>query len=158
MKINNFSTSLIAVLSLGFGAYLIESYPKGEEKNKKEETINDDSNLIEAMIQVESRGNEKAIGDTHLENPSVGVLQIRPIMVEEVNRILKKRRKNKQFNLKDRFSKSKSIEMFNVWKDYYHPNSTDEKIARCWNGGPLGWKRKSTLRYWKKVQKELKGN
>lgn len=114
-----------------------------------------EGDLIEALIQVESRGKENAIGDKHLGKPSVGVLQIRPIMVKEVNRILKKQGKKLRYILKDRFSKEKSIEMFKVWKSYYHKSSSFEKIARCWNGGSRGHKSKSTLRYWKKVKKEL---
>ena len=46
-------------------------------------------------------------------------------------------------------------EMFYIWKDYYHSEDSDEVIARCWNGGPKGWKRKATEYYWSKVQKEL---
>lgn len=68
--------------------------------------------LVEALIQVESRGNENAIGDTNLGEPSVGVLQIRPIMVREVNRILKRTGSEKRYKKKDRFSREKSIEMF----------------------------------------------
>ena len=45
--------------------------------------------------------------------------------------------------------------MFYIWKDYYHSGDSDEVIARCWNGGPKGWKRKATEYYWSKVQKEL---
>ena len=33
---------------------------------------------------------------------------------------------------------------------------TYEVYARIWNGGPDGWKKRSTLKYWKKVKKELK--
>lgn len=113
--------------------------------------------LVEALIQVESRGNASAVGDKHLSTPSIGVLQIRPIMVREVNRILKKLKSNKKYKLEDRFSRKKSIQMFMVWKNYYHKNSSIEKIARCWNGGPLGYKRKATLGYWNKVKNELKG-
>ena len=47
-------------------------------------------NLVNALIYVESRGNDSAVGDRHLDQPSVGVLQIRPIMVREVNRICKR--------------------------------------------------------------------
>ena len=39
------------------------------------------TNLIEAIIVVESQGNDKAVGDTHMSEPSIGALQIRPIMV-----------------------------------------------------------------------------
>ena len=111
--------------------------------------------LLEAIIQVESRGKEGCIGDKHLGRPSIGVLQIRPIMVREVNRILKKQNIKKKYKLDDRYSREKSIEMFYIWKDYYHSEDNDEVIARCWNGGPKGWKRKATEYYWIKVQKEL---
>ena len=116
---------------------------------------NSTPHLINALIHVESRGKSDAIGDVHLKTPSIGVLQIRPIMVREVNRILKKRGKNKHFILEDRFSKSKSIEMFKIWKGYHHKNSSDEVISRCWNGGSLGYKNKSTLQYWGKVKDKL---
>ena len=35
-------------------------------------------------------------------------------------------------------------------------NDTDEVIARCWNGGPKGYKRNSTVDYWNKVNRLLK--
>ena len=113
------------------------------------------TNLIEALIQVESNGKEDCIGDKHLIIPSVGVLQIRPIMVKEVNRILKKLGKNQRYKNKNRYSRIKSIEMFNIWKDYHHKNDSDEVTSRCWNGGGSGYKKKATLHYWNKVQKEL---
>ena len=53
--------------------------------------------------------------------------------------------------MKDRWDRDKSLEMFWVWRDYHHPNSTDEVIARNWNGGPNGYKKKSTEKYWEKV-------
>lgn len=112
--------------------------------------------LLEAIIQVESRGKEECIGDKHLGKPSIGVLQIRPIMVREVNRLLKKRNIKKKYKLDDRYSREKSIEMFYIWKDYYHSEDSNEVTARCWNGGPNGWKKKATEYYWTKVQKELK--
>tara|TARA_R100000700_G_scaffold45_1_gene147 strand:- start:323 stop:697 length:375 start_codon:yes stop_codon:yes gene_type:complete len=33
---------------------------------------------------------------------------------------------------------------------------TDEIGARIWNGGPNGWKKDSTKKYWKKVKRFLK--
>lgn len=110
--------------------------------------------LLEAIIVVESNGNDSCIGDRNLGRPSVGCLQIRPIMVREVNRILRKQKIKKKYNLKDRYSRKKSIEMFYIWKDYHHSEDSDEVIARCWNGGPKGWKKKSTNYYWVKVRKE----
>ena len=115
-----------------------------------------DADLVTAIIHVESRGNDSAIGDRHLVgNEAVGALQIRPIMVREVNRILKLQKSDKRFTLKDRFERDKSIEMFYIWKNYHHKNSEPEIIARNWNGGPKGYKVSRTEKYWLKVEKQL---
>jgi hypothetical protein len=66
--------------------------------------------LLEAIIVVESNGNDSCIGDRKLGRPSVGCLQIRPIMVREVNRLLRKQKIKKKYTLNDRYSRKKSIE------------------------------------------------
>lgn len=111
--------------------------------------------LVNALIYVESRGLDSAIGDTHLDQPSVGVLQIRPIMVREVNRICKRIGSHQRFTLKDRFDRDKSVHMFLIWKEFHHKDSDFESIARSWNGGPKGPKSSRTLPYWEKVEKQL---
>ena len=103
--------------------------------------------LIDAIIYVESRGDSMAY---NAGEDAVGLLQIRPIMVREVNRLLKENK----YTLDDRWSKSKSIEMFNVIKAHT-TNPTNERLARDWNGGWNGYKKKSTLKYWNKVKKQL---
>ena len=129
-----------------------------ELKPKDIPVVISEHDLVSALILVESRGNDSAIGDRHLVGEeAVGALQIRPIMVREVNRILKIQKSDKRYKLKDRFDREKTLEMFFVWKNYHHPDSDFETIARNWNGGPRGYKRSSTLRYWNKVQKELDG-
>jgi hypothetical protein len=118
--------------------------------------ITTDDELVSALIMVESRGNDSAVGDKHLVgNEAIGALQIRPIMVREVNRILKLQKSNKRFTLKDRFERDKSIEMFYIWKNWHHKNDNAEVTARCWNGGGSGYKMKSTIKYWNKVEKQL---
>ncbi len=113
-------------------------------------------NLIRAIIMVESNGNDSAVGDKHLiGNEAIGALQIRPIMVREVNRILKIQGKTNRFNLKDRFDRQQSIRMFMVWKNFHHKDSNNEIIARNWNGGPKGYKIKRTEKYWNKIEKQL---
>jgi len=113
-------------------------------------------NLIRALIMVESSGNDSAIGDKHLiGNEAIGALQIRPIMVREVNRILKIQGKTNRFNLKDRFDRQQSIRMFMVWKNFHHKDSNNEVIARNWNGGHKGYKIKRTEKYWNKIEKQL---
>jgi len=111
--------------------------------------------LINALIMVESNGNDSAVGDTHLGEPSIGVLQIRPIMVREVNRILKLKGTDYRYKLKDRWDREKSIEMFLIWKEFHHSDSNYEEIARSWNGGSKGPKNPRTYNYWKKVENQL---
>jgi hypothetical protein len=106
-------------------------------------------NLVEAIIWVESRGDTLAYNKSE---EALGCLQIRPIMLREVNRLLAKNSIKKVYTLKDRTSRSKSIEMFNVIRGHLN-NPTDERIARTWNGGyNYG---ESTLKYWNKVKQKL---
>ncbi len=127
-----------------------------ELKSKDIQPVIKDGDLLNALIFVESNGNDSAIGDRHLiGNEAVGALQIRPIMVREVNRILKIQGKTKRFKLKDRFDRQKSISMFMVWKEFHHKNDNNEVIARNWNGGPKGYKKDRTIQYWNKIEKQL---
>ena len=109
--------------------------------------------LIQAMIMVESEGNDSAYAK---KEEAVGCLQIRPIMVREVNRILQIQKSDLEYTLEDRWSREKSIEMFHIVNGYHNKNSTYEEIARAWNGGPNWFKKGLTKRYWKRVQKQLK--
>ena len=109
--------------------------------------------LIQAMIMVESEGNDSAY---HKREKAAGCLQIRPIMVREVNRILGIQKSELEYTLEDRWSREKSIEMFHIVNGYHNKNSTYEEIARAWNGGPNWIKKSLTKRYWKRVQRELK--
>lgn len=112
--------------------------------------------LIRAMIQVESSGRVDAIGDLHLGEPSIGILQIRKVMVDDVNRILSLSGSNLRYTYEDRWDKYKSVEMFFIYSEYYHTNLDDyEAIARTWNGGPNGHRKKSTKKYWEKVNTTL---
>ena len=67
------------------GEYQELETSKVEEKIKEKDQTD---YLLEALIQVESRGNTNAIGDKHLGEPSIGVLQIRPVMVREVGMVV----------------------------------------------------------------------
>ena len=105
--------------------------------------------LVDALILVESGGNPNAYCK---REDACGCLQIRPIMLREVNRILRKQGLNRRFSLEDRWNCGLSKEMFYIWKRWHHKNSSEEKIARNWNGGPRGWKKKSTQKYWAKIK------
>jgi hypothetical protein len=105
--------------------------------------------FISSLIMVESSGNDQA---HNLSEDAVGCLQIRPIMVREVNRLLKRRGEERRYTLQDRWNRRKSIEMFLV----YNKNVTKfENQARRWNGGPGGMNKETTIKYWNKVRQKL---
>jgi len=114
--------------------------------------------LVGAIIYVESRGNDSAVGDN---GKAVGCLQIHPIVVREVNRLLAKYDIPTTYTLEDRYSREKSIEMFNIVSEEYYccEDYTFEEyaeiVARRWNGGPRGDKKRSTIKYWNNVQKRM---
>ncbi len=107
--------------------------------------------LLNAIITIESSNNDSAY---HAGEDAVGCLQIRPCMVLDVNRILKKQNKTIQYTLTDRWNRDKSIEMFHVYCNYYNL-TTLEAMARSWNGGPRGANKNTTVGYWRKVKNQL---
>ena len=109
--------------------------------------------VMDAIIQVESRGNAKAhnpIGDC------AGILQITPCLVSECNKILKEKKSTKRYTKDDRYNVTKSKEMFVLMQKKYNPEHNVEKAIRCWNSGfRKDWKNRSTG-YYKKVMKHYK--
>ncbi len=117
--------------------------------NNKTELVQKNENtwdkLIQAIIYVESKGNDNA-----KHGSSVGALQITPIAVAQCNKILQARRSKKHYTLSDRFSRKKSIEMFNLIQEYFNPKKSIEKAIRLWNGGN-NYIVKRTQNYYNKV-------
>lgn len=104
--------------------------------------------LINAIMTVESNHNELAF---NASESAAGVLQIRPIMVREVNRLLG----YKKYSYRDRWNAEKSIKMFTDFTNATNPEWDFEIAARKWNGGYYGDRKLSTKKYWKNVQKVL---
>jgi hypothetical protein len=130
----------------------IDSIPEPTYMRAKDTPIfQNDSLLLSAIMMVESRNNDSAhaIGED-----AVGVLQIRKCMVDDVNRILNRQKKELKFTYYDRWSRQKSIQMFEIYCEHYGLE-TAEEIARCWNGGPRGMDKEATSYYWEKVQDHL---
>lgn len=75
-----------------------------------------------------------------------GILQIRPIMVEEVNRILEKA----VFDTTDCYNISKSVAIFTIIQEHYNGLNwfdNPKEVAGLWNGW-RNWKTKqSTINY-----------
>lgn len=105
--------------------------------------------VMNAIIQVESRGNVKAVSGN-----SCGAMQITPVLVMECNNILKKRKSKKRFSLRDRFDLAKSKEMFVLIQSYFNPQNDIERAIRAWNGG-YRYSVKRTQKYFNKVMAYL---
>ena len=108
--------------------------------------------VIEALIQVESKGNSRAQCGA-----SVGVLQITPVLVAECNNILRRRKLKKRYKLSDRWNKQKSIEMFLLIQSWFNPLRNVEQAIRSWNGG-MHYSIQKTQRYFDKVMSILQKN
>ena len=121
---------------------------KFDIKYQYDEIKKDIKDIIDAIIFVESSDNDSAYRESE---DAVGCLQIRQTMVNDINRILKRKGSNLIYTYKCRWNRKKSIEMFNIFCDHYNLD-TAEEIARCWNGGPRGINNPATVKYWEKVQ------
>ncbi len=103
--------------------------------------------LIPILMTVESGNDPNAVGDAGL---AVGVLQIHPCVIEDVNRIYQK-----EYKLADRFDVEKSEEICRLYLQHYanyYENPTAKTLSRVWNGGPMGPKKSDTGKYWLKVR------
>jgi hypothetical protein len=110
-------------------------------------TIQHPSKRLSAILWVESGSgtyNSKELG-------AVGVLQQHEIFVDDVNRILKK----KKYSYDDRNDKAKAIEMFLIFQNHYNPEMNFEKMTRIQVSGPCGMKKKCSERYYLAVREKL---
>lgn len=95
--------------------------------------------FIDILIQVESGGNHNAIG----ADGELGLLQITEEYAIDAG---------VELRFLDREESQRAF--LNYMRRYSDINL--ESMARIHNGGPLGYKKLSTLRYWKKVQERIK--
>lgn len=118
-----------------------------EEKHDGQSKYNFNQ-LLDAIAIVESNNNPSAVGDN---GRAVGAYQIHEIYVDDVNRILGK----PYFSYADRWDAEKSRQMVYIYLNHYGRGKTTEAMARIHVGGPKGYKKKSTLRYWQKIKRVL---
>jgi hypothetical protein len=126
----------------GLNVYFIPS----AEPLKKEYSFTE---KLQAIIYVESSSGENKYNPGEVD--AVGLLQIHPVMVDDVNRILG----FKKYQYSDRLSDKKSIEMFNIFQRHYNKTMDFEAMARNWCGGPSGMKKASTVNYYQNALKYL---
>jgi hypothetical protein len=105
------------------------------------------TNLITALIAVESSGNDLAIGD---QGRAIGCLQIHRAVVLDVNRITGSNYKWQQMT-----NRAQARAVCEAYLKHYGKGCTTEQLARRWNGGPTGDRKSATEAYWNKVRKHL---
>ena len=107
------------------------------------------SNLISALIIVESSGNDLAIGDN---GRALGPLQIHRGVVQDVNRIT-----GSNYQWQQMTNRVQARAVCEAYLQHYGKGCTTEQLARKWNGGgPAGDRKSATEAYWAKVKKHLK--
>lgn len=106
------------------------------------------SNLITALIIVESSGNDQAIGDN---GRAIGPLQIHRGVVQDVNRIT-----GSNYRWESMTNRAQARAVCEAYLTHYGRGATTEQLARRWNGGPTGDRKSATEAYWAKVKKQLK--
>ena len=106
------------------------------------------TNLIAALISVESSGNALAIGD---QGRAIGCLQIHKAVVLDVNRITGSHYKHSEMT-----NRVAARAVCETYLKAYGKGATTEQLARRWNGGPTGDRKSATEAYWAKVKKNLK--
>jgi hypothetical protein len=102
--------------------------------------------LLSALIQIESNGNDHARG----KHGELGALQIKSIMVRDVNRIMGTHYAHAQVT-----NRTISIFIAESYFAHYGRNLSDESLARLWQGGPKGLRRSSSRAYGKRVMRKL---
>jgi soluble lytic murein transglycosylase-like protein len=106
------------------------------------------TNLITALIAVESGGNDMAIGDN---GKAIGPLQIHRAVVVDVNRIT-----GSHYRHQDMTNRAQARAVCEAYLRHYGRGATTEQLARRWNGGPTGDRKTATEAYWAKVKKQMK--
>lgn len=112
----------------------------------KSDGINPFEQIWKAICQVESSNNPLAY---HLEkngHASIGIAQIQQSRVDHYNY-----KTNNHYTLDDMYDTTISRNIFMWYACYIGPYNI-EKIAREWNGGTKGMKKRSTIKYWNKVK------
>lgn len=106
--------------------------------------------FIDAICKVESNNGMYVVGDN---GKAIGCLQIWKSVVDDVNKYSKVK-----YTYDDRYDKEKSYQMFRLYVGHYATQKrlgrkpTNEDMARIWNGGPNGYKKIATVKYWNKVK------
>lgn len=112
--------------------------------------------LFAAMRQVESFDGREPVGD---KGRSRGVYHIQSCYVADVNRVYGTR-----FTPDDRDDPVKAHQIVRLYLAHYgrvytkitSKPVTCEVLARIHNGGPDGWRKKATIKHWRRVERAMR--
>ena len=106
--------------------------------------------LLAAIRQVESHGNDKAVGDG---GKAIGPYQVWRVYWQDAVEF----DKTLGGSYQDCYDPAYAARVVRAYMARYAPKgASDEQLARIHNGGPKGHQKEATVAYWAKVQKELK--
>ena len=119
-------------------------------------------NCLYSIGMIESNGETDLVGDMNITNHAYGAFQIRQPYLDDVLRfsgIAMREKWGRNLTMKDMTETPKAIWVVRQYLSYYtkiYSIKTEKEpdvsiYARIHNGGPNGWKRKSTKRYAEKV-------
>ena len=106
--------------------------------------ITEKEKILRAFIAVESSGDRFAYNKIE---KAAGILQIRPIRLDEINRLF-----GTSYKLEDRFDSIKSVEMFLKFQLHYDPDLNLEEVSKNWQGNPNWKSTKYTAKYYAKIK------
>lgn len=99
---------------------------------------------------MESKNDPNAIGDG---GAAIGIYQIHRVYWQDAVDF----DKSLGGSYKDCFNPEYAKRVVRAYlKRYGSANATVEQLARIHNGGPKGYTKRATIKYWKKIQKEMK--
>jgi len=107
--------------------------------------------LLTAVMNEESGFDDSII---NVKENAVGILQIRPIMLDRVNWILKQQGDSLQFTLSDRFDSTKSVRMWYIVQKWDNPRYDPQTACYLWNGGVPRYKKMSHA-YWLRIKNKI---
>ena len=106
--------------------------------------------FLEAIRQVESHGNDKAVGDN---GKAIGPYQIWRVYWQDAVEF----DKTLGGSYQDCYNPQYAARVVRAYMARYAPKGASlEVMARIHNGGPKGHQKAATAAYWAKVQRELK--
>lgn len=144
-------TLLMCVTLQGFCPNTVKNHYETIKKEVYTEEYLKKLDILNTIISIEKPKTKLQALEALKRENAEGILQIRPIAIKEVNRILKENK----YTLIDRQDSIKSIEIFFIIQNYWNPEWDPKKACFIWCGGSsyhkLGEKGKEHLNnYWNK--------